>query len=384
LLITGLPEKLAVPTTLAKPIVKFTVANPEAFKAGANSIGGNNTSANPRVEIVATSLTATPPAVPPYSVEPLGSKGACQLVFEKPLPEGTYTVNVSYQAGGVTDRKTLALSAYSIASAQTVQRTLDTVKPRFGERFTVQTLFPYDIAPLKENLVWSCSLGFDQREETPFAETFRSPLIPAIARKATLELVWKHPQTGERVVLATRTMDTEQRPPVFYGQAEIDLPPPQKGRKSVLKPDETEFVIRGLALNYAVPIDADERQTPAQVVKAELGDVAITDIGIDLTDTRTGLAIIFTDVCCGKNPYDPKAPYKADYSTVQSSGTFENGSFLITVRLKKIPKFTNDKRERMMTGLLVVKIVAKLTNRKAGKSVTEQLMMPVPVRLFVQ
>jgi hypothetical protein len=187
-LITGLPDKLAVPTTLAKPVVKFTIANPESFKAGSNVSG-----ANPRVEVASSSLTGTPPAVPPYTVEQLGSKGLCQLVFEKPLPEGSYTVNLSYQAGGTTERKMLALSAYATASAQTIQRTLDTVKPRFGEQFTVQILFPYDIAPLKENLVWSCSLGFDQPEETPFTDSFRSPLIPAIARKATLELVWKHP-----------------------------------------------------------------------------------------------------------------------------------------------------------------------------------------------
>jgi hypothetical protein len=396
-IINGLPTKIIFPTTLQRPTIRFSVAQPQAWKSGVN----------PTVQLLSVSLAKTTPTPVPI-VEQLGSKGLCQVVFDKPLTEGTYQLSITYKSDSGSDTRICTIEVYSGTVSDETLKSINAIKPRFGERFTVSLPPSFDLLPMREYLFWSYSLGADQKEDVAFTETFRSPLIPGIARTVTLELTWKHPQTGERFILAGTKAETEQLPPPFFGEAMVDVaPPPQPGKKSknALRPNEAEFVINNLGIKYKIPVDVDERQSPPAVIYAEPTDITVTEMTLDLADKRTELIIQkeappqdkqapvpqgYGCLTCtpGFVP-DPKAPFTASPQNISVTPSAllskeHDAIFLtLTVRLKNIPVFT-DKKPRIMRGLVFVSIKATVTNRKASKIAQNQITVPVPFQIALQ
>jgi hypothetical protein len=377
-LILDLPEEIVLPSTLQRPTVRFTMTQPQMFKVGDN----------PSVQI-ATIVNSTKPLA--CKIEQLGSKGACQLVFEDGIPEGSYTVAVSTRATPSSPKETAycRIESQPAAFGADFEQAFNAFQPEFGERFTLKTALPFPSKPLAPYLFYAISLGQDQAEETPYTEEFRSPMIPGIARTVALSLVWKHPQTGEKLVLLRRRTDTEQKKPTIYGNPILESAPTAKSAKASnkaaqmgkLKPNETEFLIKNILVSFAIPVDADERQSPPVQILAQSTDLEITDIALDLKHPQTSLRLFKNGIP------EPESTYRADETTLQAAGTAEVAPrwlhVITTVRLKKLPIFA-DRLPRSLMGMLMVRVSAKLTNRKAAKTVTNDALVPVPIRIDLQ
>lgn len=361
--ILDFPSKFAIPDKLQRLVIRFTVLPPEQFKSGA--VG-----ANPAVQVTGAAQTAG------VRVEPLGSKGVCNLVFDKPIPRGLSTIILTYQAGGKTERKECVLNVVETSFSEQTTQAFSFIKPMFGKSFTLETVLSPTVQALKNSLFIAYSLGFDQKEEVPYTENFVSPLIPGIARKVALDVLWKHPQTGERVVLLNRIVDTEQTPPECTGTPIVemlDVSRQSASKKSPVKPGTLEFLVKGIQLNYAVPVDVNERKQPPVPILAEINDVEITDMSADVT-FKTNLQIFK-----GEEP-DPKAPFVVSAKTVQANGTFDNGAFTITVKLRDLPKLT-DTHLYSLRGVVALNIAANVLNRKASKAASVKASIPVSINI---
>lgn len=349
------PSKLVVPDKLRRCAIRFTVQPPDALKPGSN----------PSVQIAG--LVSSP-----GRWEALGSKGVCQIVFDKPLAPGGYAIALTYAAAGKSVRKECLLTVVESAFDEQSAAALGSIKPVFGEPLSVRTALPPVAAALRENLFLAYSLGMEQKSEIPYQESFSIPFVPAAARSVGVAVVWKHPQTGERLTLIEGAAETGQTKPTFAGTPVAELPPV---KNKTLKSGEVEFLIKGASLNYAVPVDADERDPRApKRTFAELGDVRVTEMGVEMLDERSKLQVFKGDAP------DPSARFSPSPATVQAKGFFEDGKFTLTVKVRNVPKFA-DSHARSLRGTLVVKFAAEVTNRKAQKTVSAEALLPVPVNI---
>jgi hypothetical protein len=265
-----------------------------------------------------------------------------------------------------------------------LKNALDTLKPKFGQPMILRFALPADFAPLKPNLVWSLAIGTTATIEQPFTDSLITRFLPASAKTVTLELVWKKPPTAERttverVVLAGRTMLTEQMPLQYYGRPFIEGLTERKAKQMKLRAGETAFTIRGPALMYKVPIDAETDTTlhTVRLIPSELNDVEVVELGVDLSSPLSELSIY------KEGRPDPSSSFKLSPSTVQVQSGLEAGVFVSTVRLRGLPAF-KDKKERMLVGSLMLKVVTRLINRRAGVAVLSPLVLPVQVGIELQ
>jgi len=362
--ITDLPKRFALPDKLERLTLQCSVPDPT------------------KAPLVVELKNAQGDVLPKPTVTPLGSKGRMNITIEKPLQVGQYRLTATWSPSNATsntvgDAKECVITVVPSALPEQIPQAFQTIRPVFGQQFGLITELPPSFAPLRENLFLEYALGFDQKQDVPYVEQFASPYIPGTARKVSLALVWKHPQTGERVPFITRTVDTEQLKPEFVGSPVVEPFTPKKGAKSPSSLNEFTCVIKGLGLRYVVPVDVDERSTPPRQVFSEIGDIEISEIGVDVNDARNTLMFF-------KNQEpDMKAPYKISPENIESKGTFENGVFTVIVRIKNIPKFS-DAQQRLLRGALVVKIVASVVNRKASVKASNTLSVPALVSFLLQ
>jgi hypothetical protein len=287
--------------------------------------------------------------------------------------------NAQAQAQTHTQTQTSQNIEITPTTQAVLKNALDTLKPRFGQPIILTFALPVDFAPLRNNLTWSLAIGTTETVEQPFTDSLITRFLPASAKTVTLELVWKQPQTGKRVVLASRTMPITQMPPQYYGRPFIEGLTEKQAKQMRLQAGETAFTIRGPALLYRVPIDA-ETDTTANTVRlllSDTSDIEIAEMGVDMTNPLTELGIY------KQGRPDPSSTFKLSPATMRVTSRFEGGVFVHLVRLRGLPAF-KDKKERMLIGALMLKVSTKLTNRRADTSVLSPLVMPVQVRIVLQ
>lgn len=374
--ISELEPKIITFDKLQKTIITFALTPGAYFKPG-----------NPSVDI-----KGTPSLAGKYRIEldePAGStvpndpqannkKRRYKMVFESPIPAGMYNIKLSYAGGGKTDTNSTDLKVLPSSMEAKSMKTLAGTKLYFGKRLSVRSkLLAEAELPLQQFKI-DYQFGNEKKNsDNAYAETFIGPNIPASAKKVKVDIVWVYPPTGERVPLFTREATPEQTPPeISCSSAIAELksggPTETKGKKpsgkKPVQPNNFQIVIKGIGVDYEVPIDADNKDVAAsKSLKATLNDVEPTGpADIDYTSTETQLRIYN-----GDEP-DPTSTWTATATTFGIVlGEFDpaSGVFPVTIQVKDLPAKPPGE-SRILRGTVAIKVGAKIMNRKAGATAT--------------
>jgi hypothetical protein len=380
--VSDLDAKIITFDKLQRTVITFVLSPTLYFKPG-----------NPAIDIKGTpSLAGQFRIEPDLSPEsnnggtpaPLTGAAANQprkyrMVFDKPIAAGTYNIKVSYSGGGKTDTASSELKVLPSMLDAKSMKALSTLKLYYGKRLAFRAKLPSEAELPLQQFKIDYQLGNEKKmQDNPFAESYVGPNIPASAKKVKMDVVWINPGTGERVPLLSKEVTPEQTPPDISCQNVVaELKPsgtegPKKkatGKKPV-QPSNFQVVIKGISVDYEVPIDADNKDPNAsKSIKATLGEVeADGPADIDYAAPETKL-IIYN----GDEP-DPTAAWSATGTTFSmTSGEFDaaSGTFPITIQVKDLPP-KPPAETRILRGTIAVKVGAKIVNRKAGTSAKSQ------------
>jgi hypothetical protein len=392
------PQLSEIPQTSGKNmVITFDKLNVTKipFKAGPASYYKPG---NPNVEIK--------PAINGWRIEPIqGASGApvasldgaigtanapkrLYLIFDKPVPAGDYNIKFSYVGGGKTDTASMLLRVLQSRLDAKSEKSLSNLKFSFGKRLALRSkLAPEVELPLQQFFI-DYTLGNERTvADNPYSESFTGPYIPANAKKTKLQVVWKYPETGERVAIFNKEVEPTQAPPditatspVVDKKNEQVQKKPSKSKKPVV-PDNFQVTVKGIQVDYEVPIDADNKDANnSKSVKAGVENVeAMGDAEIDYGNPETQLRIYNGD------DVDPTATWSATGSTFYvTSGAYNEGAFPMTIQVKDLPPKPGTET-RTLRGSIVVKVGAKIKNPKNGiSSAPAQTTVTIPINVPYQ
>jgi hypothetical protein len=359
--------------------ISFTVRPASYFKPGTNpiveikpSIPGGVT---PRIDVAQTQLAANL-APGDAAVAAANQPKRLYIIFDKPVPAGDYTVKLSYTGGGKTDTASTLLKVLPSQLEAKAMKTLGNLKFAYGKRVTFRSKLPPEAELPLQQFAIDYTLGNERTvADNPYSETFTGPYIPASAKKVKVQVVWKYPETGERVVLWSKDPEPEQQAPDIVANNPIvdkksdgkDVPKLGKGGgggKKPVQPDNFQITVRGITVDYEVPIDADNKDpNNSKKVNATLDNVEpLGDAEIDYSNADTQLRVYN-----GDEP-DPTSTWQVGGNTFYVvSGAYNEGSFPLTIQVKDLPPKPKNE-QRTLRGTVAVKVGAKIRNNKAGKS----------------
>ncbi len=370
--ISELDPKIITFDKLQKTIITFALTPAAYFKPG-----------NPSVDI-----KGTPSLAGKYRIEldePAGStipndpqannkKRRYKMVFETPIAAGMYNIKLSYTGGGKTDTASTDMKVLPSSLEAKSMKTLAGTKLYFGKRLSLRSkLLGEAELPLQQFKI-DYQFGNEKKNaDNNYTESFTGPNIPASAKKVKIDIVWVYPPTGERVPLFTREATPEQTPPeISCSSAIAELKSggavETKGKKpsgkKPVQPNNFQIVIKGIGVDYEVPIDADNKDVAqSKSLKATLNDVEPTgDAEIDYNSSETALRIYN-----GDEP-DPTSTWAATATTFGVVvGAFDAGTgvFPVTIQVKDLPAKPPGE-SRILRGTVAIKVGAKIMNRKAG------------------
>jgi hypothetical protein len=212
-------------------------------------------------------------------------------------------------------------------------------------------------------------MGNSKEEFAAFAEGFIGPNIPAAARIVRFRILWLNDR--DTTTLYVRDVEVEQTPPdISASDVHIEL--------LSTEGNTIRFAVKGIGVNYEVPIDADNSNPNAsKSIKASLNDVEIIgekDIEIDTLGTRITLYEGFRP--------EPATLWRAINNCVLVKRQFneKTGYFSIELMFNNLP---SPKETSIMRGTLVLRnLAATIVNRKAGKrAVSTTQPIPIPIEI---
>ncbi|MCS6809110.1 MAG: hypothetical protein RML40_10125 [Bacteroidota bacterium] len=377
--ISELDPKIIIFDKLQKTIIPFALTPSSYFKPG-----------NPAVEI-----KGTPSLAGKYKIEldeavassaPLDpqagiKKRRYRMVFDSPIPEGKYTITLSYSGGGKTDTASTELRVLPSKMEEKSMKTLAATKLYYGKRLSLRSkLLPEAELPLQQFKI-DYQLGNEKKNaDNPYSESWVGPNIPATAKKVKVDIVWVYPATGERVPLFSREIQPDQTPPeiaCMNAVAELkssSAAETARGRrptgKKPVRPNDFQIVIKGIGVDYEVPIDADNRDPAAsKSIKATLNDVEpVGDAEVDYNSQDTQLRIYNGDE---PDPTSTWVPNASTFSVVTGAFDASTGVFPVVISVKDLPPKPPGE-SRILRGTVAIKVGAKIVNRKAGASAPSQ------------
>lgn len=387
--VSDLDPKIITFDKLNKTIITFVLSPASYFKPG-----------NPEIEI-----KGTPSLVGQFRIEPdvQGTESAAPLtgaaanqprkyrmVFDKPIAAGTYNIKVTYRGGGKMDTASSELKVLPSMLDAKSMKAISSLKLYYGKRLAFRAKLPGEAELPLQQFKIDYQLGNEKKmQDNPFAESYIGPNIPASAKKVKMEVVWINPGTGERVPLLSKEVTPEQTPPDISCQnvvAEMkpsgtEAPKKKATGKKPVQPANFQIVIKGIGVDYEVPIDADNKDPlTSKSIKATLGEVeADGPADIDFADATNTKLIIYN----GDEP-DPTAAWSATGTTFGIiNGEFDagTGTFPITIQVKDLPPKPPGET-RILRGTIAVKVGAKIVNRKAGtsaKSQSQSCIIPINI-----
>lgn len=236
----------------------------------------------------------------------------------------------------------------------------------FGENVR----FAADIAaeahiPAQELTVFYQFSG-DERIEAPYQAPFTGERIPGYARKVEVEF-YRGSGNAEKQLLWAHTFDVQQIPPTFnIAKASAET---VSGKGKSIKPGECTFVVKGLRVDFAKPVDTDKNR----VVTALVDDLEIADDPV-LDAVKTSVQFFNGE----KADEKMNSVLKAEMMSVSSF--FDAGVFLVTVSIKNLPKIAL--KGKTLRGTIGIKLSVKLLNRRAMRSATATETVIVPIALL--
>jgi hypothetical protein len=368
--VSDLDPKIITFDKLQKTIITFVLSPSSYFKPG-----------NPLVDIKGTPSLSGQFKVeqedPTAGNNPLTANQPrrYRIVFEKPIPAGTYNLKITYIGGGKSDTASSELNVLP----STLERKSDVVfkamKLFYGKRLSVRSkLLAAAELPLAQFKI-DYKLGNEKIvQDNVYAESWTGPNIPASAKTVDVNIVWIYPGTNERVPIATAKVTPQQTVPEISCSAATseqkssgtDTPKKKTSGKKPVQPNNFQIVIKGIGVDYEVPIDADNKDPNAsKSLKATLGDVEPNgDAEIDYNNPDTVLRVYN-----GDEP-DPTSTWVVNGTTFGIiNGAFDasSGAFPVTIQVKDLPPKPPGE-SRVLRGTVAIKVGAKIVNRKAATS----------------
>lgn len=296
------------------------------------------------------------------------SANAGNLTFTKPVPAGNYTISYIYPGLTVKTKWKVLKS-----ELDPKYNRIGSLKFYYGKRISLRTKLPAEAELPLQQFKIDYQIGNEPKLlDNPYAESWVGPNVPASAKKVSYAIVWVYPLTGERVPLFSAEVRPEQTPPDITSSAataEYKLPDAdhvQSARQSTTlhKTLTTTFdiVIRGISVDFEVPIDADNTTPNAsKSIKATLSDVEAEDVQIDYQSPETVLRIYN-----GDEP-DTSTSWTLNATTFRIlKGQFDaqTGNFQVVIRAE-VPNIIPNE-SRVLRGTVALNVQAKIVNRKAG------------------
>jgi hypothetical protein len=372
--VSDLDPKIITFEKLDKTIITFVLSPASYFKPG-----------NPSVDI-----KGSPSLVGQFRVEPdvqgaespAAPVGAAanqprkyRMVFDKPIPAGTYNIKLTYSGGGKSDTGSSELKVLPSALDPKSMKALANLKLYYGKRLSFRGKLPVEAELPLQQFKIDYQLGNEKKmQDNSFSESYVGPNIPASAKKVKIDVVWIYPGTGARVPLFSKEITPEQTAPDISCQTAVaelkssgtEAPKKKAAGKKPVQPSNFQVTIKGISVDYEVPIDADNKDPNAsKSIKATLGEVeADGPADIDYNAAETKITIYN-----GDEP-DPTAAWSATGTTFGIiTGEFDaaSGTFPITIQVKDLPP-KPPAETRILRGTIAVKVGAKIVNRKAGTS----------------
>jgi hypothetical protein len=372
--ISELDPKIITFDKLQKTIITFALTPGAYFKPG-----------NPAVDIKGTPSLAGKYKVEldeansgPIDPQANNKKRRYRMVFESAIPAGLYNIKLSYSGGGKTDTASTDLKVLQSTLESKSIKTLGALKLYFGKRLSLRSKLLADAELPLQQFKIDYQLGNEKKnQDNTYSESWVGPNIPAGAKKVKVDIVWIYPPTGERVPLFSKEISPEQTPPdISCSNAITELKSggavESKGRKpsgkKPVQPNNFQVVIKGIGVDYEVPLDADNKDPNAsKSVKATLGDVEPTgDAEIDYNNPDTQLRIYNGDEPDATSTWTPTA---TNFSIIAGAFDASSGVFPVTIQVKDLPP-KPPAESRILRGTIAVKVGAKIVNRKAGASAT--------------
>jgi hypothetical protein len=350
--------------------IPFTVRPRSYFKPGNPNVEIKPNISGWRIEAVQGAAAALPSAdgASPVANQPQ----RVYLVFDKPVPSGDYQIKLSYVGGGKTDTSSMQLRVLPSRLDQKSEKQLASLKFGYGKRVALRSKLPPEAELPLQQFVIDYTLGNERTvQDNPYTEGYSGPYIPASAKKVKIAVIWKYPETGERVPLFSKEVEPEQTMPeinalnpVAEKKGEKDAPPKKgaKGKKPVV-PDNFQVSVRGIQVDFDVPIDADNKDpNNSKAIRAALDNVeAVGDAEIDYSSSDTQIRVYN-----GDEP-DPTSTWTPTASTFYVvSGAYNEGAFPLTIQVKDLPA-KPPAESRILKGQIAVKVGARIRNTKAGK-----------------
>lgn len=286
------------------------------------------------------------------------ARGKGTITFPSPVSVGTYTI--TFSVGKQLIKCMWVVLPSRLDSSRL--RWLASMKLYYGKRLSIRSrLIPEAELPLQQFKI-DYQFGTEKADiDNPYAESWIGPNIPASAKTVQIAVVWVYPPTGERVPLFSRTITPEQVPP------DVTCAPTSEIRTATLNSQARSFelLMKGISVDYTVPIDADNRDSNAsKSLKATLHDVEVESTDIDYTSTDTYLRIYKGDE---PDPDSKWLPNAATFRVQKNNLDGGTGTVSMAILVKELPAIPANET-RFLKGIISFKTKVKINNRKAGIS----------------
>lgn len=296
------------------------------------------------------------------------SGNAGTLTFTKPVPAGNYTIFYIYPGLTVKTKWKVLKS-----ELDPKYKRISFTKFYYGKRISFRSRLPEEAELPLQQFKIDYQIGNEPKVvDNPYSEVWVGPFVPASAKKVTYAIVWVYPPTGERVPLFSTEVRPEQTPPDISSSAataEYKLPNTDHTHSTqqsttLHKTLTTTFdiVIRGISVDFEVPIDADNTTPNAsKSIRATLADVEAEDVQIDYQSPETVLRIYNGDEPDTSTSWTLNA---TTFRIVKGQFDAQTGNFQVVIRAEMPNIIPNE--SRVLRGTVALKVQAKIVNRKAG------------------
>jgi len=260
----------------------------------------------------------------------------------------------------------------------------------YGKPIFLQCALPSRQEFARKQLRLRYRYGTKVATEVPFTERCILPRIPASAKSVEIGLVWKYPESGQVYVVRTQSIVPHQAPPEINGlNAKAVMSSSGQAQRafnrlrdtSLVTPPNFAILIRGIKIDYAIPIDAksDVANRLGQSIYASWRNVkpAIAPT-IDYNSPETNVRVFDGSKPDRTSIWVPNATvFQLDHSTYDK----HSASFRITIRVRDLPPMPPGET-RALFGSVAFKMAAKLTNPHAAilvSSGTQRVAVPLAV-----
>lgn len=298
-----------------------------------------------------------------------GNEGT--LTFSKPVPAGDYTISYIYP--GLTVK-----TAWKVLKSELdpKYKSIRYLKFYYGKRISLRSQLPAEAELPLQQFKIDYQIGNEPKvQDNAYSESWVGPNVPASAKSVKYAIVWVYPVTGERVPLFSAEVRPEQTPPdITSSAARAEYKVPDTDQASSNRQSTTfDIVIKGIDVDFEVPIDADN-STPnaSKSIRATLGDVEAEEVTIDYSSPETVLRVYNGD------EIDKSIQWKPTDKTlriVKGQLDFTTGGFSILIRAELPTIIPNE--SRILRGTVALNVQAKIVNRRAGVSAVSSSPQPV-------